>query len=217
MILTIFADGGRHDWAQALSGLVVSAVWSSMALQTTRCLRLITRGTIPYSRRTIWLIKILAIIVGAGGVAGVMVNLGAPWFLAIIPAAIIAYFSLTEKVVEVVPAKPLQDPAAYQSAWREYRRLRLANRRSSIGFALSILAIVLLIFIGWKLPPFAQTATFAACGTALLVSVVATSFTQWNWLHWPCPRCGYSFQGQWVKLRQPKQCVYCGLPRDEET
>jgi hypothetical protein len=216
MILTVFADGGGGDWAQALGGLVVSALWSCMALQTTRCLRLITRGTTPYSRRTIWLIKILAIIVGPGGVAGVLVNFGAPWFLAILPAAIIAYFSLSEKVAEMVPAKPLQDPAAHRSAWREYRRLRLANRRSGIGFALSILAIVLLIFIDWKLPPFTQTALFAACGISLLVSVVATSFSQWKWLHWPCPRCGYSFQGQWVKLRQPKKCVYCGLPRDEE-
>jgi hypothetical protein len=209
-------DTGGAGWTQAFAGLAVSAVWSCMALRTTRCLRLITRGTIPYGRRAIWLIKILALIVGAGGVAGALIDLGTPWLLAIVPAGIILYFSLAENVAEVVPSKPMQDAVAYRSAWREYRRLRIAYRRSSIGFAAIILLIILLTISGWKIPPFAQIALFAACGIALLVSVVAMSFSQWKWLHWACPRCGCSFQGQWVKLRQPKQCVYCGLPRDEE-
>jgi hypothetical protein len=210
-----FVDTARGDWAQALAGLAVSAVWSCMALQTTRCLRLITRATIPYRKRTIWLMKILALIVGAGGVAGALIDLGAPWFLAIVPAGIIVYFSLSEKVAEVVPAKPMQDAVTYRTAWREYRRLRISYQRSSIGFAAIILLIILLTLSGWRVPPFAQVALFAACSIALLVSIVAMSFSQWKWLHWPCPRCGCSFQGQWVKLRQPKQCVYCGLPRDE--
>jgi hypothetical protein len=207
---------GAASWGQALAGLCVSAVWTCMALRTTRCLRLITRGTIPYRRLTIWLIKVLALIVGAGGVAGALTDLGAPWFLAIVPTGIIVYFSLTENVAEVVPTKPVQDPATYRTAWQEYRRLRRAYRRSGIAFAATILLVILLTFLGWTLPPFGQAALFVACGIAFLVSIVAMSFSQWRWLHWPCPRCGCSFQGAWGRLWQPKQCVYCGLPRDEE-
>lgn len=211
-----FVDTARGNWAQALGGLVVSAVWSCMALQTTRCLRLITRGTIPYRKRTIWLMKILALIVGAGGVAAVLFDLGAPWFLAIVPAGIIVYFSLAENVAEVIPTKPVQDAVAYWSAWRENRRLRIAYRRSSIAFAASIFLVILLTFLGGRLPPFVQAALFVACGIAFLVSVVVMSFSHWRWLHWPCPRCGCSFQGAWARPWQPKHCVYCGLPRDEE-
>jgi len=207
-------DTGRVAWGQAVAGLAVSAVWSCMAVRTTRCLRLITNSTIPYLKRTIWLLKILALIVGAGGVAGALIDLGTPWFVAVDPAGTIVYFSLAENVAEVVPAKPMQDAVAYRLAWREYRRLRIAYQRSSIGFAATILFIILLTFSGWRIPPFAQVALFGAGGIVLLVSVVAMSFSQWKWLHWPCPCCGCSFQGQWVKLRQPKQCVYCGLPRD---
>jgi hypothetical protein len=124
------------DWVRLLGPLLVFPWWVWLSVRTTRCLRVITRGTIPYSKRTVWLIKILALIVGAGGVAGALVDFGAPWFLVIVPAGIIFFFSVTEDVSEVVPPKPIQDPSAYQSAWREYWQLRRAYNRSCVGLRL---------------------------------------------------------------------------------
>jgi hypothetical protein len=37
------------------------------------------------TKRTVWLIKILALIVGGGNVAGILADVGIPWFLAIVP------------------------------------------------------------------------------------------------------------------------------------
>ena len=164
----------------------------------------------------VWLIKILALIMGPGNVAGILVDLGTPWFLAVVPAGILVFFSLRENVSEVVPPSPIQDPTVYQSAWREYWRLRGVYKRSALGFVATLALVVVASLTGEKLAPSLQNGLFAACLAALFVSIVVMSFHQWKWLHWRCPRCGHSFHGVWGRLRLPKKCANCGLPREEQ-
>jgi len=198
------------------AGLLVCPAWVWLAVRTSQCLRVITGHTIPFSRRKIWLIKILALIVGAGNVGGILIGIGVPWLLALLPAAIIVFLSLKENVSEVVPPKPTQDPAVYESAWREYERLRASYRRAGLGFVTAFLLIIPVVFIAEKLPPYIQTSLFAVCLVAFLVSIAGMSVSQWKWFHWRCPRCGCSFRGEWGWLWLPKKCVYCGLPRREK-
>ena len=200
-----------------VAGLLVCPPWVWLAVRTNQCLRVITRHTIPFSRRRIWLTKILALIIGAGNVAGVLIAIGTPWFVALIPAAIIVFLSLSENVSEVVPPKPMQDPTAYQAAWREYEQLRASYRRSGLSFVAVFVSIILVHFVAERLPQYIQIGLFTVCLVALLLSTAAMSVSQWKWLHWRCPRCGCSFRGEWGRLWLPKKCVYCGLPRREET
>ena len=204
------------ELARALGDIAVCSLWVWMAVRTAHCLQVISSRTIPYTRRTVWLIKILALIVGAGGVAGALADLGTPWFFAIIPAVIIVAFSFSENVVEVVPPKPMQDPAAHQSAWEQYWLLRRAYHRSALGFGSAILLIILTMFLGEKLPQSLRTTVFAVTLFALLVAMAFMSVTLWKWSRWPCPRCGCSFRGFWGRFWLPKHCVYCGLPRQQK-
>jgi len=96
--------------------LIVLPPWIWMAVRTRHCLQIITAHTIPIARRTIWLVKTLALLVGIRGLFGVVVQVGLPWLLAILPGGIIVFFALKESVQEVVPQKPSQDAAAYQSS-----------------------------------------------------------------------------------------------------
>ena len=202
--------------APLLAAVVVCPPWVWLAVRTKQCLGVITGHSIPFSQRSVWLIKILALIVGAGNVAGVLPDIGTPWFLAVIPAGIIVFFSLRESVSEVLPPKPPQDRAAYESAWREYWRLRGAYRRSGLGFAVAFVLVIVALVVGEKLGQSMQIFLFAAGLVAVFVSIAVMSFNQWKWLHWPCPRCGCSFRGALGRLWLPKKCAYCGLPREEQ-
>lgn len=206
-------NGRIEEPVRVIGPLLVCSLWAWAAVRTAQCLRLITRSTIPFTKRTIWLMKILALIVGAGGIGSALADFGVPWFLAVVPAGIIVFFSLAEKITEVVPPKPIQDPSVYQSAWREHWRLHTAYKRSALGFGSTLLLIMLTSFFGVRLPEFAQIVLFAVCIVAFIVFIVSMSFNRWKWLYWPCPRCGHSFQGAWARLWLPKHCVYCGLPR----
>lgn len=208
---------GRIDGPVGIIGpLFVCSLWAWAAVRTTQCLRVITRGAIPFTKRTLWLMKVLALIVGAGGIAGVLNDFGVPWFLAVVPAGIIVFFSVTEKVTEVVPPKPIQNPSAYQSAWREYWRLRKAYKRSALGFGGSLLLLMLTSIFGMRLSQFAQIVLLAVSVVAFIGSIASMSFNRWKWLYWPCPRCGHSFQGARGRFWLPKRCAYCGLSREEE-
>jgi hypothetical protein len=202
--------------APLLAGLLVCPPWVWLAVRTTQSLRVITRNAIPLSKRRIWLTKMLALIIGAGNVAGVLIALGASKFLALIPAAIIVLLSLREDVSEVVPPKPpLQDATAYHAAWRQYERLRASYRRSGLSFVAVFVSIILVGVLARRLPEYAQVSLYAVCFVVLLLSIGAMGVTQWKWVRWRCPRCGCSFRGEWGRLWLPKKCVYCGLPRYE--
>jgi hypothetical protein len=86
-----------------LGAFSVCPPWVWLAVRTEQCLRLVTRHSVPFTKRTVWLIIILALIVGARNVAGILADVGIPWFLAIVPAGIIIFFSDSENVSEVVP------------------------------------------------------------------------------------------------------------------
>jgi len=207
---------GFGKWGPIIGGVIVLPVWVWTAVQTTKCLRVITRHSIPYKRRTVWLIKILALVVGAGGVVGVLLDAGIPWFLAALPAGLIVFFAVREPVAEIIPPKPIQDTSAYESAWREYHRSRRIGRRWG-SLPLTVFLFVFVLFaLGQKLPESVRSALLAVCFMALVASSVVAAVHQWKWYHWPCPRCGCSFRGVW-RWWLPKHCVYCGLPREKES
>ncbi len=125
--LLVLIDKG---WLVLIGPLIVLPPWIWMAVRTQHCLQVITVHSIPFTKRTIWLMKTLALIVGVGGLFGVVVQVGLPWLLAILPGGVIVFFALKESVQEVVPPKPSQDAAAYQSSWETYSSLRSDFLRS---------------------------------------------------------------------------------------
>jgi hypothetical protein len=98
-----------HNWLSFAAPLIVLPPWLWLALRTRHCLETISRHTIPYTKRTIWLTKILALIVRGGGVMGAAATAGIPWFLAVLPAGALVFFALRVNVKEIVPSKPNQD------------------------------------------------------------------------------------------------------------
>ena len=197
-----------------IAPLIVLPPWIWMAVRTQQCMRIITVHSIPFAKRTIWLLKTLALIVGVGGLFGAVVQVDIPWFLAILPGSIIVFFALKESVQEVVPPKPSQDAAAYQSSWETYRTLRSDFLRSWKWLGASFLMLFLTTVFADKVARTIQIILFVLCMVAVLASIVAMSIKQLRWLRWPCPRCGCSFRGFWGRLWLPKNCVYCGLPRE---
>jgi hypothetical protein len=210
-----FQDSSPQKWPPIIASLVVLPPWIWMAVRTKHCLQVITMHSIPYPKRTIWLIKILALIVGAGGVFGATAELGMPWFLAILPAGTVIFFALRESVQEIVPPKPVQDASAYQSSWQQYRHLRGTYMRSWRWFGAAFLTLILISALADKLPKTIQIGLFAFCLVAVIASVAVISVKRLKWFRWPCPRCGRSFRGSW-RPWLPRRCVYCALPRGEE-
>jgi hypothetical protein len=202
-------------WVPVVAPLLVLPPWIWLAVRTKHCLQIISGHTVPYQRRTIWLIKVLALIVGAGGVVGAAAQIGIPWFLAIVPAGIVVFFALTDNVQEIVPPKPNQDASAYQSSWQQYRRLRSDFMRSWRWIVAPGLMLIFLAAFGDTLPKFVQIGLFALFLLAVLASSAVMSLKQLRWLRWPCPRCGCAFRGFWSRPLMPKSCVYCGLPRED--
>ena len=202
-------------WLPLVAPLLVLPPWIWMAVRTRHCLQIISTHTIPYSRRTIWLIKILALVVGAGGVAGAAAAVGIPWFFAILPAVVVVFFALRENVKEIIPPKPNQDASAYQSSWQQYRRLRGDYMRSWRWFGCAGVLLILLTAFADKLSNPIRVGLFALCVVAVLASIAVMNLKQLKWLRWPCPRCGCAFRGLWSRPWTPKNCVYCGLPRED--
>ena len=193
--------------------LFVLPPWIWLAVRTEHCLLVITSGTIPFPRRTIWLAKTLALIVGAGGLLGAVAQLRVPWFLAISSAVVVVFFALRENVHEIIPPRPNREASAYQLAWQHYRHLRSDYMKSWKWFiGTSTLLIVLTAFAD-KLPKSVLVVLFAFCLVAVLASIGIMNIKQLKWLRWPCPRCGCAFRGFWWRPWMPKHCVYCGLER----
>ena len=202
-------------WLPFVAPLLVLPPWIWLAVHTRHCLQIISTRTIPYPRRTIWLIKILALIVGAGGVAGTAAAVGIPWFFAILPAGVVAFFALRENVKEIIPPKPNQDASAYQSSWQEYRRLRSDYMRSWRWFGCAGVLLILLAAFADRLSNPIRAGLFGLCVVGVLASIAVMSLKQLRWLRWPCPRCGCAFRGLWWRPWMPKNCVYCGVPRED--
>lgn len=198
-----------------LAALLVLPPWVWLAVRTKHCLEVITAHTIPFPKRMIWLAKVLALVVGVGGILGVASELGIPWYLAILPGAGVVFLACNERVQAVVPPRPSQDPATYQSSWQTYRQLRSDVMRSWIWLGASFLLLILTAGIADRIPKTIQMGLFGFCAVAVLFSIGVMSYKQLKWIRWPCPRCGCAFRGFWGRPWLPRNCVYCGLPRAE--
>jgi hypothetical protein len=212
-----FQDGFEQKWLSAIGLLFVVPPWVWMAVRTTYSLQFVTAHKVPFPTRTIRLMKVLALIVGAGGVFGAAIELGMQWYLALLPAGTVVFFSLKERVREIVPSKPVQDAAAYQSSWKHYRTLRSAYTRSFIWLGVAFLSAILILTLADKIPDPIGTVIFDLCLVGVLVSLAMTGVRQLKFFRWPCPRCGCAFNGVWNRPWFAKKCVYCGLPRDAST
>ena len=208
-------NGLLEKWLPLVAPLLVLPPWIWLALRTQHCLQVITVHSIPFPKRTIWLVKTLALIVAVGGIFGAVAQVGMPWFLAILPGGIVLFFALKESVQDVVPRKPNQDATAYQSSWQMYRNLRGDFIRSWKWFGASSLMLILTAAFADKMPRTVQIGFFAFCVVAVLSSIGVMSLKQLKWLRWPCPRCGCAFRGFWGRPWLPRKCVYCGLPRED--
>ena len=209
-----FQDGSPQKWLPAIASLIVLPPWIWLAVRTGHCLQAITMHSIPFAKRTIWLTKMLALIIGAGGVFGVAIELNMPWFLAILPSGTVVFFALREQVRELVPPKPVQDASVYQSSWQQYRHLRSLYMPSWGWFGAVGLSMILDAAFADKLPNTVQIGLLTLCSVAMIASISVMSFKQMKWLRWPCPRCGCAFRGFWGRPWLPKNSVYCGLPRE---
>jgi hypothetical protein len=185
-----------------------------MAVRTRHCLQVITMRSIPFSKRAVWLTKVLASIVGIGGIFGAIIQIGVPWFIGILPAGVALFFALKEDVEAVVPPKPSHDAAVHQSSWQEYWRLRRDYVRSLRWFVASSLILILSAGFGDYVPRTVRTGLLAFGMVAVFASIGFMTVKELKWLRWPCPRCGCAFRGFWNRPWLPKSCVYCGLPRD---
>jgi hypothetical protein len=213
MLSNYFPDSSSR-WGPIIAGVVVCPPWVWLAVRTQNCLRTITRRTVPFPTRTIWLLKILAIIVGAGNVGGVLSAVGLPWPFAVVAAGAVVFVALRENVTDIVPATPTQTVSAYQTSWQEYRRLRKNAKYSLIALGISFVALVVVVGTAEHyLPGAAQAALSIGFLIAWVALMIIGGYHDWKLRRWPCPRCGRAFRGFWALPWMPKRCVYCGLPR----
>src|SRR5215471_17764173 len=140
--------------------LIVVSVWVWVAVRTKQAANLISSGTIPFSKHVLWLLKILALIVGGGGAMGLAQELEAPLFLVILLGGVIVFFAVRENVQEIIPHKPTQDPSAYEAAWQEYYRLRKRSLLWFMAYPLLIAIFMLISISSDKLPESVQIGLF---------------------------------------------------------
>jgi hypothetical protein len=212
MLSNYFPDFSSR-WGPIIAGVLVCPPWVWFAVRTQNCLRTITRRTVPFPTRTIWLLKILAIIVGAGNVGGVLSDVGLPWPFAVVAAGAVVFVALRENVTDIVPAPPPQTVPAYQPSWQEYRRLRKNAKCSLIAFVvLPVGFAIVMRAVEARLSEGAQAFLSVGFVGTWLASGGVANYYNWKLQRWVCPRCGRFFRGFWGRPWTPKHCVYCDLP-----
>lgn len=201
-------------WLAAIGYLIVVLPWIWMAVRTEDCLRFATAHIIPFPKRTIFLIKILAVIVGAGCALGAASQIGLAWYLGLLPAGAIVWLAFTEKVQEIVPSKPAQDAATYESSWQKYWKLRRRYRNTQIGAGAALLFWFGSVLLVNKVSSGAGADVLSLGAVVILVFFTAAAISQWKFFRWPCPRCGCAFNGYWLKrwIWMSARCSYCNLP-----
>lgn len=204
-------EGFSQKWPAVLAYLLVLPPWVWLAVRTNDCLGFVTGHRIPFSKRAIWLTKLLALILGAGGLAGALNEVTLPWFLALLPAGIVVLFALTERVEDVVPSEPVQNAAARQLSWNEYWKLRAAYTRSFRWIGMALISAILVFGFANKLPDMVGGIVRGLCFLVLVTSFFISGRRQLKFFRWPCPRCGCALSGWWHLRPFPKRCVFCGL------
>jgi hypothetical protein len=71
-------------------------------------LQVITVRSIPFPKHTIWLIKILALITGAGGVFGATTELGMSWLFGTLLSGVVIFFALRDSVQDISHPSPFK-------------------------------------------------------------------------------------------------------------
>lgn len=191
---------------------VVCAAWAWLSVRTVDCLRVVTRGTAFYSRRTVLLVKIGATVVAAPNVAVAAASFGANWFLGALFGAIVVLLAVMDKAAEISPATP-QEPSSYKQSWQQYVGLR----RQLVIYVLILIGLFVASFLtavalGSRLTGQASTILFWLVSCAAIVPLAGYAYTAWKFNYWPCPRCGHRFRGPF-SWALPKKCSHCGLPR----
>jgi hypothetical protein len=177
-----------EKFGRAVMELLVCGVWVWVAIETSRSLRSLTSNTIPISKRTIWLVKILALIVGAGGVMGALFEIGLAWYFAAVPAVAVVVFALREKVEEVVISRPPRTTASYLPAWESYRRLRRNVFLSYAGIAVSFVGVVLASMFEKTLPPPVEKSIPVVLGLIFLGLLANLYYRVRKFSHWSAMR-----------------------------
>lgn len=194
------------------AGAVVYPLWIWLAVRTTNVLRIFTGHTIPFSRRAIWITKIVALIVGAGGLFTLLDDLKLRWYLAAIFPGIVVFFALREKIEAIVSPVPPQTAFAYRSSWEEYHHLSRNVRRWWFALGIAILGMVVVGAVS-RVSGQSLQIVFSIGAIFFVACWAGISFTQFKLMRWRCPRCGNSFRGFWGRPFMPRKCCYCGLPR----
>jgi hypothetical protein len=196
--------------------VAVCAAWVWLSVRTSDCLRVITRGTALYSRRTVLLIKIVATVVAAPNVAGAAASFGANWFLDGFLGGVVVLLAVLDKAVEISPATPPQMPSSYSESWQQY----LGLRKQLVIYALILIGLVVASFLtavalGTRLTEHASTVLFWSVSCLATLTFVGYAYNTWKFTYWPCPRCGCRFRGPF-SWALPKKCSHCGLPQWRE-
>ena len=200
-------------WGLIFAVLLVYPPWVWLAVRTRDALQFLSRRAVPYPVHTIWLVKSLALIVSAGGVLGVSLQVGLHWVIGVMLSGGVVFFALREKVERIVPPRPSQNVPAYASSWQDYRQLRKRALRLLLGFLVLFFAIAALGTIIESQHSHSVQVAFVVVSIVAALRVLALSYdAQWTLIRWPCPQCGCAFRGLW-RPWLPKHCAYCGLPR----
>lgn len=101
---------------------------------------------------------------------------------------------------------PFSFEATYASAWREFRRRRLAVWISSAGaVALIVSAVVYVKLTGRRADGIAMV---------MLPWWLAHGVVGFRYSLWKCPRCSRSFHMKFPRGNaRAKECMHCGLPK----
>jgi hypothetical protein len=202
----------KLDLIARYAGILVCAVWVLASARTTVVLRNITRRSVAHTRRLVWLIKIIAMIVGAGTIFGLSTDFGLHWLLGGFLSTLVVLFALTDKVEAIVPTPPPQNRLAYSRAWQEYKRLRKDAVIPAILLVLLGLSwIALTAELQTRLTSHTLNILFWIVIFAAIVLLVTGTYNGWKLTYWACPRCGHCFRSLWVASIMPKQCNHCGL------
>jgi hypothetical protein len=213
-VMTI-RESSLETWLGALTQLLLFSPWVWMAVRTKDFLQFVTAHRVPFPKRTIWLAKIFALILGSVGVFAALDTIGLPRFLSLLASGAVVFFTFMEDVQVVLPPKPAQDAGTLHASWKQYRELRGAYVRTFVWVGAALLCLVLTFAVSGELPESVRTILIAGCLLVLLFSVSMNTAGALRFYRWPCPRCGCAFNGFWIRPWFKKKCVYCGLPRED--
>jgi len=203
--------GFSQKWPDLLASLLVVPPWVWLAVRTKDFLGFLTGHSVPFSKRAIWLLKLLALVVGAGGLAGALNDLGLPWYLALLPAGIIVWIALTNRVERLDPPVPPQDASAQQLSWNEYWKLRSACALSLKWVGVATISVIIAFVFRNRLRDVIAEIVTIFFFLVLVASFLVSGGRRLKFRRWRCPRCGCAFNGWWNLRFFPKRCVYCGL------